>query len=231
MPWRRCSSSLSLPLLRRQATREDDPSVYRFLVTALVVKLAGAFVRYYAFVLFYGGLNDASVYSKFGVQIADNFRHGDFTTGLNSLTGTNFVRFLTGCGLYGDRSVQAGGCVVFSWLGFWGLFLFYRAFTIAVPEGRRRSFGYLLFFLPSLVVWPSSIGKDAWMMFAMGLAAYGVARLAHSMVGRRDRCRCRGPLARLARPAARRRIHGDRVRCCARHCGRCGASIVSSLPW
>jgi hypothetical protein len=58
-----------------------------------------------------------------------------------------------------------------------GLFWFYRAFAIAVPEGRRRVYAFLLFFLPSLVFWPSSIGKDAWMLFTMGLATYGIARL------------------------------------------------------
>ncbi len=168
---------VSLPFLRRQAIREGDPSVFRFLMLALAVKLAGAFLRYYASVLFYGGLRDATVYSKYGAQIAANFRHGDFTTGLSSLSGTDFIRFFTGVVYALTGTSKLGGCVVFSWLGFLGLYFFYRAYTIAVPEGRRRSYGYLLFFLPSLVFWPSSIGKDAWMMFAMGLATYGIARL------------------------------------------------------
>src|SRR5712691_6749525 len=57
---------VTLPLLRRQAIREDDPSVFRFLILALAVKLGGAFLRYYASVLFYGGLRDATVYSRYG---------------------------------------------------------------------------------------------------------------------------------------------------------------------
>lgn len=172
---------VTLPLLRHQATREDDPSVYRFLVLALAVKLAGAFLRYYASVLFYGGLRDATVYSKYGAQIAENFRHGHFTTGLSSLSGTDFIRFFTGVVYSLTGTSKLGGCVVYSWLGFLGLFFFYRAFTIAVPEGRRRAYAYLLFFLPSLVFWPSSIGKDAWMMFTMGLATFGAARLLTRM--------------------------------------------------
>jgi hypothetical protein len=72
---------------------------------------------------------------------------------------------------------KLGGFLFFSWLGFWGLFLFYRAFTIAVPEGRRRTYAVLVFFLPSLVFWPSSIGKEAWMMFSLGIAALGVAKI------------------------------------------------------
>jgi hypothetical protein len=67
--------------------------------------------------------------------------------------------------------------LVFSWLAFWGLFWFYRSFQLAVPEGRPRTYAKLLFFLPSLIYWPSSIGKEAWMTFALGLASFGAASL------------------------------------------------------
>src|SRR4029453_11431020 len=35
----------------------------------------------------------------------------------------------------------------------------------------------LLFFMPSMLYWPSSIGKEAWMLFTLGLAAFGTARV------------------------------------------------------
>ena len=57
------------------------------------------------------------------------------------------------------------------------MFYLYRAFTIAIPDGNRRSYARLLFFLPSMLYWPSSIGKEAWMLFTLGLAAFGTARL------------------------------------------------------
>jgi hypothetical protein len=162
---------VSLPVLRRQAASEADPTAFRFLLFALVVKFGGCFLRYYV------GLRDANVYSKFGSEIAEGFRHGDFATGLPDLTGTQFIRFFTGVIYTGTGTTKLGGCVVYAWLGFWGLFLFYRAFVRAVPEGRRRTYGWLVFFLPSLVFWPSSIGKDAWMTFSLGLAVYGIALL------------------------------------------------------
>jgi hypothetical protein len=34
-----------------------------------------------------------------------------------------------------------------------------------------------LFFVPSLLFWPSGIGKEAWMMFGLGIATYGVAKI------------------------------------------------------
>jgi hypothetical protein len=168
--------AVSIPALRRQAAREVDPRMFRIMVIALLVKLAGAVVRYYVVFTVYGGGADSARYHGEGVAFAAAFRHLDFT-GVQLVTGTRFMGPLTGAVYALIGSSKLGGFVFFSWLGFWGLFLFYRAFAIAVPSGRRRSYAILLFFLPSLVFWPSSIGKEAWMMFSLGIAAYGVAKI------------------------------------------------------
>ena len=72
---------------------------------------------------------------------------------------------------------RLGGFLIFSWLGFLGLFLLYRAFVIAVPEGRSRTYARFVFFFPSMLFWPSSIGKEAWMILGIGMIAFGAARL------------------------------------------------------
>jgi hypothetical protein len=168
---------LSVPVLLRQARQEADPAVFRLLMAGLLVKFAGSLVRYYVAFSVYGGAADASRYHRWGEAISTRFRSGDFTTGLDGLTGTNFLRFLTGLVYTVTGPSKLAGFLVFSWLGFWGLYFFYRAFVIAVGAGRRRSYAHLLFFLPSLVFWPSSVGKEAWMMFALGVACYGVAKM------------------------------------------------------
>lgn len=166
---------LSLPIFARQARREGDRRLFWFLVIALAAKLGGAFLRYHVVFDVYDGVADASGYHGWGRRISENFRAGDFTTGLESLTDTNFMRFATGL-LYSVIGPTAlGGFLFFSWLGFWGLFFFYRAFVVAVPGGRARTYGKLIFFLPSLLFWPSSIGKEAWMIFTLGMACYGAA--------------------------------------------------------
>ena len=167
----------TLPLLSRRAKRDGDPQLYRLLVVALLVKFIGAIIRYYVAYDVYGGVADAAGYHDAGVRIAENFRSGVFVTGLDSLSDTNFIRFLTGLVYSIIGNTGLGGFFVFAWLGFWGQFFFYRAFRIAVPEGKSLHYATLLFFLPSLVFWPSSIGKEAWMTFALGLAALGAARL------------------------------------------------------
>ena len=72
---------------------------------------------------------------------------------------------------------RLGGFLVYSFIGFWGLFLFHRAARIGLPEASQRRYAILVFFLPSLVFWPSSIGKEAVMMLSLGTCAYGAARI------------------------------------------------------
>jgi hypothetical protein len=166
----------SLPILHRRAKLDADPLLFRLLVAALLLKLVGALVRYFVAYDVYEGVADAATYHDAGVHLADQFRSGIFDTGLDPLTGTNFIKLLTGVLYTVVGSAQLGGFLVFSWLAFWGLYLFYRAFTIAVPQGRARTYGLLVFFLPSLVFWPSGIGKESWMIFSLGIAAFGAAK-------------------------------------------------------
>jgi hypothetical protein len=168
---------LSIPAFRREAQREGDTTMFVLLLAALGVKLAGSIARYFVAFSVYGGVADAASYHEWGVRLADGFRHGRFDTGLNDLSGTEFIRFFTGFAYTMIGPSRLGGFLLFSWLGFIGLFLFYRAFATAVPEGKRRAYAALVFFLPSLVYWPSSIGKEAWMMLALGLSAFGTAKM------------------------------------------------------
>jgi uncharacterized membrane protein len=170
---------VSLPILSKQAAREGDRRVFWILIVALVLKLLSALARHYVSASVYGeGALDADQYHNTGVNLSENFRQGNFRTpGLDTLGSTDFMKVATGVLYVLIGPTKLGGFLVFSWLGFWGLYMFYRAFSIAVPEGRLRSYGMLVFFLPSLLYWPSSIGKESWMMFSLGLVAFGAARL------------------------------------------------------
>jgi hypothetical protein len=170
--------AFTIPILSRQAKREGDKTLMTLLVIALILKLLGAIARYVFAIDVYGGKNDAIYYDYIGRQVAASLRSGQFTNLASAgYTGTDFIQLLTGIvyTIIGDTII--GGFLFFSWLGFLGLFLFYRAFTIAVPEGRRRTYLKFIFFMPSLLFWPSSIGKESWMMFSLGIAAYGAANL------------------------------------------------------
>jgi hypothetical protein len=172
---------ISLPVFARRARLDGDRTLFWLLVLAVLLKLAMAVVRHYVVFDLYNGIADASGYDGHGSRIAANFRAGVFDTGLTDFSDTNFIRLLTGIVYTVSGSGTLGGFMVFSWIGFWGLYYFHRAFVLAVPEGRSRSYFYLLFFLPSLVFWPSSIGKEAWMMLGLGVGALGAA---HVLSGR-----------------------------------------------
>jgi hypothetical protein len=167
----------SWPAFTRQARRERDPTLVRLLVAALLLKLFGSLVRYWVAVAFYDSNADAFEYHRVGVDLAMRFRAGNFDTGLPSLSGTDFISFFTGITYTITGPSIFAGFLLYSWLAFGGMFYLYRAFTIAIPDGRKRSYARLLFFMPSMLYWPSSIGKEAWMLFTLGLAAFGTARL------------------------------------------------------
>ena len=166
--------AISIPILARQATREGDPRLFWLLALALALKLGAAILAHYVAYTVYHGAADVVQYHNQGVHLAQQFRSGNFNVG--TATGTNFPVLLNGI-LYAIIGPTVyGGFLFHSWLAFWGLFLCYRAFTIAVPEGRARTYGRLLFFLPSEIFWSALMGKEPWMVFALGIATYGVAR-------------------------------------------------------
>jgi len=168
---------VSLPLLARQSAREGDRSLFWFLILALLVKFLGTAARLVVEIDLYDRVADPIGYHREGAEFAEQFRAGDFDTGLSSLVGHEFIWVFTGALYTVIGTSQVAGSLFYSWLAFLGLFLFYRAFLVAVPEGRARSYARLLFFLPTMVFWSSGIGKDAWMVFSLGVACYGVARV------------------------------------------------------
>jgi hypothetical protein len=166
--------AVSLPALARQARREGDRQLFRLLLAGLILKLGASVVRYWVDFVYYHRA-DAGGYYTNGLALAEQFRHWDFHLNFHSYVGTRFTNLVSGAVLGFTGPTKMGGFLVFSWLGFWGLFLFYRAYVIAVPEGRRRQYALLVFFMPTLLFWPSEIGKEAWMTLSLGVAAFGVA--------------------------------------------------------
>jgi hypothetical protein len=170
-------------LFIRVARHDPDTRMRRLLVVALWAKLLGTVLRYGIIYVIYGS-GDSVEYDKEGARLAFGYRRADFHIVLHAgSAGTHFVDQLTGWIYTATGPSAVLGFIVYSWLSFLGLYLFYRAFTLAFPSGDHYRYAKFLFFLPSLVYWPSSIGKDAWMIFGLGTAVYGTARLLTSQRG------------------------------------------------
>jgi hypothetical protein len=126
----------------------------------------------------YDGNADATTYHRYGVVLSQQYRRGDFDVVLGAgSASTHFMKLVTGVVYTVTGPTRIGGFAVFATASFWGLYLVLRAFQIALPAGDAKRYALLIFFLPSMLFWPSSIGKEAWMTLALGLIAYGAARI------------------------------------------------------
>lgn len=147
---------------------------------AIVVKLMGATGRYLVLAGLYDFGGDASSYHREGVVSGQFWRNFQVppTTGGGS-AGTRFVEQVTGI-LYAPAAPTIlGGFILFASLAFLGQVMFYLAFRRIAPARSLRWYAAAIFFLPSLVFWPSSIGKESLMLLFLGVSAYGAVRVLH----------------------------------------------------
>ncbi len=169
---------ISIPMLVRAGRRDPDPRFLQLLVFAFVLKVFATAARYLVAFVLYDGSADAASYDNNGELLADSYRQGVFEAEIGrAFIGTGFVRVLTGA-LYTVTGPSIFvGYALFAWVGFWGLYFFYRAFRVALPDCDSRRYALLVLLLPSMLFWPSGLGKEAWMTLGIGLAAYGSALL------------------------------------------------------
>ncbi len=168
---------VSIPVLSREAAREGNRHLYWFLLGVLLLHLAVAWIGRIVAFDYYGGVADVARYDRVGKQLLETFHAGGFTFHIpGGVGGTAWPGYVNGIVYTFIGPTNLGGFFVYAWLGFWGGFAFYRAFRIAVPEGRPKTYARLLFLFPSFAFWSSFMGKDSWMVFGMGLAVYGAAR-------------------------------------------------------
>jgi hypothetical protein len=167
---------LSVPVANR-AARHDGPAMGRCVMVAAAVKvLVAPPLRYWMAFSVYGGFSDSVDYHQAGVVLAPLFRHGIYQN-LGQISGTRFLEIVTGQVYAFIGPTLLGGFMVFSWFAFIGCYLFHRAFRTAYPDGDGRRYALLVFFFPTMLFWPSSTGKEAFMILALGAAALGAAQL------------------------------------------------------
>jgi hypothetical protein len=160
------------------ARHTDEPWIGSFIVWGMVTKLAGTIARYYVFT---GGgeskRSDAEEYGEYGTEYLQGIAEP-----LNDLRKTNFVRVVTARVylLVGDDLVAA--FLVFGVFAFIGAYLWYRAGAEGVPSLNRKLYAAFMFFAPSLVFWPSSVGKEALMLLGLGLAAMGTVKVLNGQL-------------------------------------------------
>jgi hypothetical protein len=162
--------AVSAPIIGRAARTERRFDLGGLLAVGLLLRFAASYFRFDHAV-------DAHSYHNVGVRLADSFRELNFGADTGPVPGTGTMRYISGLVHVLSGSDEFGAFLILSWFAFLGCYLLYRAFVVAVPDGDRYRYALLLFLWPSLVLWPSSIGKEAVMLFSIGLTVLGAARL------------------------------------------------------
>jgi hypothetical protein len=160
------------------AKHPDEPWLGWIFVVAVLVKEFASYLRYSTLVNSYGEVGDASVFDTYGQ------RYWKFWTGRSDLVSilpnvrkSNFLRFFTGVVYYLFGNDMIAGFLVFGLIAFLGSYLWYRAACEAVPFLDKRLYFLVVMFVPSILFWPSSIGKEAVMQLAIGSAALATAHI------------------------------------------------------
>jgi hypothetical protein len=170
-------------IIRRVTEAEGDPWLAKALTICLLLHLICAPLQIWVVDHLYQGIADYNRYDGQGAVLASGFRHFDFSlapANLRGIVSDGSVSIVTGVVFAIIGVNQAGGFMVYSFLSFIGIIFFYRAFTLTFSGAGNRRYGYLVFFLPTLLFWTSDVSKEALMTFLLGMTAYGCARiLAH----------------------------------------------------
>jgi hypothetical protein len=158
-----------------------DPTFPRSLFyLAFILKLVGSAI-YYLILLNVYGYGDANAYHEMGRYLSEFFRRFDFSvlgSYARGVQGSASIASLTGLLYVVFPPSLSGSNFLFATLSFTGIVFFYRGFRLALPNTSPNFYRVIIFFLPSLLFWPSVLGKDAWILFGSGFVAYGLAGYA-----------------------------------------------------
>ena len=70
------------------------------------------------------------------------------------MPGTGGMKFITGIAEVFTNSNSFATFLLFAWIGFFGCYLFYRAFVTALPDADHRRYALLILLWPTLVFCP-----------------------------------------------------------------------------
>lgn len=157
----------------------DTPALIPIAMVGLAAKLIGSAVRYWVAFGAYGGASDAERYHQAGRIVAGDIHRGGTALWnvVPSGESTLFIERVTGTLYAIVGSSKLAGFVWFATFGFLGVLLTIRAAVIAAPRLDLERYAWFCMLCPSLIFWPSSIGKEAWMTLSFGVMTFGVARL------------------------------------------------------
>jgi hypothetical protein len=168
---------ITVRLAARLAIEGDRRWLTTLLPLAFVAKVVGTGARYYMVTVIYG-VGDSYGYYETAVELVHTWRSFAVPEATSGGAGTRFVDVFTALLFFPTIPTFLFGFMMFAGLAFVGTIMFYLAFRRWFKDPKLLLlYAVFVFFMPSLLFWPSSIGKDAIMVFSLGFIAYGAARM------------------------------------------------------
>lgn len=164
--------------------RSDIDAIWlpRWVLLGFGAKIVGTLARYYMVTALYTAEgSDSFQYYRAGTEFVAQFNAGQplTLTGRGSLA-TQITELITGGLFIGHTPDLLGGFLMFAIISFFGQLFLYAAFRRWAQPQQLKLYAALVFLLPTFVFWPSSIGKDAIVVFALGGCAYFISRMLQS---------------------------------------------------
>lgn len=159
--------------------RKIDPSLRPWILAGLMLRVLGSQARVAVISNIYGR-GDALTYFDFGRRFADGIWEGDFRFIQQQIdlsgrwTSTSFVSFSSAFAQAAVGDDLRALFFLYALLSFAGLLLCVAAWKNVFGAEAPRYARWLLL-APSLWFWPSSIGKEAFVIFGIGLTVFGFA--------------------------------------------------------
>lgn len=171
-------AAIVAPLINKLAASESRFDLGSILWAGLGLKFLATVARYLTVYSLYDGGGDAATYDEHGVRLAESFRAFDFSVEVaQQVPGTGFLRYVTGLVYVFTFDDQFAGFLVFATFTFVGVLAAIAAVRTALPDADHKLYVALVMLWPSLLFWPASIGKDSWMVMAIGLTSWGAAKM------------------------------------------------------
>lgn len=161
----------------RMRSEPDRGWLVKWVMLGLAAKVVGSLARYYMVAVFYEG-GDSYRYFEVGNELADIWHRGRIPelSGAGAF-GTQILEYVSGILFAAFSPDMLGGFLIFAVLAYCGQLMLYAAFRRWAIPNQLKTYAFFLLFLPTFMFWPSSIGKDAVIIFAIGGAAYFISRL------------------------------------------------------
>ncbi len=165
-------------IVNRIARGDSYDKLRKVLLASLILHLLSAPLQIFVVKHFYGGVADWLRYTHQGALLADNWRNFQFTTqgtGIGPIVGNGATSIYGGVIMTVVGPNLLASFLVAAFTAFVGSVIFYLAFRITFPEANCKRYAWFVLLFPSLLFWTADVSKEASMLLALSLVAYGMA--------------------------------------------------------